>query len=191
MRTDTVVLIGPIGTGKSTVAALLAERMGVPRHPMDDDRWRYYEEIGYSKETEKTLREGEGFSALARYWKPFEAHAVERILEEHRDCVIDFGAGHSVYDDAEQFTRVERALADYAHVVLLLPSPDLDRSVGLLRERTRTFMGWDGVIDGFDWHEHFVKHPSNHRLAKKVVYSEGKTAEQTCEDVLAAVRAPG
>lgn len=29
---DDVVLIGPIGVGKSTVAALLADALGVPRH---------------------------------------------------------------------------------------------------------------------------------------------------------------
>jgi len=53
-------------------------------------------------------------------------------------------------------------------VVLVLPSPDLDESVRMLKERV-----WDGVAGGFDFHEHFVKHRSNHRLARIVVYTKG------------------
>jgi hypothetical protein len=29
---------------------------------------------------QKSLWEQQGFDAVARYWKPFEAHAVERLL---------------------------------------------------------------------------------------------------------------
>lgn len=32
---------------------------------------------------------------------------------------------------------------------------------------------------------HFVKHPSNYRLAKAVVYTEGKTPEQTADEIFA------
>ena len=32
---------------------------------------------------------------------------------------------------------------------------------------------------------HFVKHPSNYRLAKAIVYTEGKTPEQSADEILA------
>lgn len=32
---------------------------------------------------------------------------------------------------------------------------------------------------------HFVKHPSNYRLAKAIVYTEGKAPEQTVDEILA------
>jgi hypothetical protein len=36
---------------------------------------------------------------------------------------------------------------------------------------------------GFDWHRHFVTHPSNRALAKLIVYTAGQTPEQTCDAV--------
>ncbi len=130
-----IILIGPIGAGKSTVAALLAERTGLPRHPMDELRWDYYRQAGYDDAGAAKAEEREGFYGLAQYWKPFEADVVERIVVEHPDSVIDFGAGHSVYEEAELFARVQRALTPFPNVVLLLPSPDPDESVRILQKR--------------------------------------------------------
>ena len=47
-RSD-IILIGPIGTGKSTLGRLLAAKLGLPQVSMDDVRWDYYREIGYGK----------------------------------------------------------------------------------------------------------------------------------------------
>jgi hypothetical protein len=179
MKTD-IILIGPVGTGKSTLGKLLAEKLGLPQCSMDDLRWDYYKEIGFSEEEQNQILEKEGFIGMARYWKPFEAHAVERLLSEHHNCVIDFGAGHSVFEDDALFARVAAALQPYENVVLVLPSPDLDESVAMLRERN-----WDGLADGFDFHEHFVKHHSNHGLAKKMVYTKGKSPEETRDEIIA------
>jgi shikimate kinase len=175
-----VILIGPIGAGKSTVGKLLAERLGVPQVAMDSVRFGYYKEIGYDEALADELGRREGFASKYRYWKPFEIYAVERVLSDHRDCVIDFGGGHSVYEDDALFERARRALAPYANVVLLLPSPDLDESVRVLRERR----GGPIIDHGLDFDEHFVKHHSNHDLATLTVYTKDQTADQTCAEIL-------
>lgn len=180
-----IILIGPVGTGKSTLGQLLADKLGLPRAPMDDRRWDYYKEIGYSDETAQEISGKEGFLGLYRYWKPFEAHAVERLLADNQGCVIDFGAGHSVFEDEALFARVAQTLRPYPNVVLILPSPDLDESVRLLRESR-----WDGMAGDFDFHAHFVKHHSNFDLAKFTVYTQGKTPEQTRDEILALVNDP-
>ena len=177
-----IILIGPIGSGKSTLARLLSEKTGLPRCGMDMERWTYMKEVGYDEETERRIKEKEGWRGVFRYWKPFEAHLVERLLAEHPDSVIDFGASQSVYEDEADLSRVERALAPFENVFLLLPSPDLDESLRILKARV-----WNGVTGGFDFQEHFVKHPSNARLAKHTVYTEGKTPEHTCEEILRAL----
>jgi shikimate kinase len=178
-----IILIGPIGAGKSTHGKLLSEALQLPRCAVDAVRFDYYKEIGYDEALAKKIQEKDGFAGLYRYWKLFEIYAVERLLVEHRDCVIDFGGGHSVYEDDALFARAQQALAPYANVILLLPSPDLDESVRLLTERTGPIHGSD-----FDFHEHFVKHHSNHDLATRVVYTHGKTPEQTRDEILGLVR---
>jgi hypothetical protein len=70
--------------------------------------------------------------------------------------------------------------------VLVLPSPDLDESVAVLRQREGEI-----VSDGFDFHEHFTKHHSNHDLAKFVVYTKGKTPEETCDEILRKIAEAG
>jgi shikimate kinase len=174
-----IILIGPIGVGKSTIGALLARKLGVSRVSLDEVRFKYYRQIGYDEMLAERIGREQGFRALYSYWKPFEAYAVERVLAEFSDCVIDFGAGHSVYEDEALFARVRHALQPYANVVLLLPCANLDESVRILRARHGEY-----TSHGMDFHEHFVKHSFNHALAKVVVYTNEKTPAEACDEIL-------
>ena len=75
-----IILIGPIGAGKSTVGSLLANWLDLTQCSMDEYRWNYYKEIGYDEELATYKRKTEGFWGVYQYWKPFEAYAVERLL---------------------------------------------------------------------------------------------------------------
>jgi shikimate kinase len=178
MYTD-IILIGPQGCGKSTIGELLSRKLGLPQCSMDKLRWDYYKEIGYDQEKANELLDTHGFYELYKYQKPFDAYAVERLLAKRNGCVIDFGSGHSIYEDDELFRRVKKAMEPYKNVVLLLPSPDPDESVKILDDK----FGED-KSGGMDFHEHFVKHHSNYDLAKIIVYIKNKTPQQTCEEIL-------
>lgn len=176
-----IILIGPIGAGKSTVGGLLSESLGIPQVSMDDVRFEYYKEIGYDTDYAATLRQEKGLPALIAYWKPFEVHAVERLLADHRDCVFDLGAGHTVYEDSGLFERVSRALSPFRNVILLLPDPDVELSLDIM-ERFDPVLQRDREIN-----RHFLIHPSNSLLARHTIYWRGYTAEQTRDAVLAVV----
>lgn len=184
---STIILIGPMSAGKSTIAALLAEKLVCPRYSLDDKRWEYYQEIGYDEAKASEISKADGMIGLLHYWKPFEAHAVVRMLSEHGSGVIDFGAGHSVYEDDALFKRVQDALALYPFVFLLLPSPDSDKSVKILNSRFVQMLAEEGIeADSriLEINEHFVKHPSNALLAKTTIYTEGKTPDETCAEIM-------
>lgn len=176
---STIILIGPINAGKSTIGKLLSEKLGLPQCSMDSVRFEYYKEIGYDEGLAHRIFEAEGFWGVYKYWKPFEAYAVERILSERTNCVIDFGAGHSVYEDDVLFKQVQQVLAPYPNIILLLPTTDPDESLDILNERDESFREMKPNIN-----DHFIKHHSNYDLAKVITYTNGKTPEETCEEIL-------
>lgn len=173
-----LILIGPEGTGKSTIGKLLSQKLNLPQVSMDEIRWEYYKEIGWDADTQKKIREQQGFAGVYRYWKQFEIYGVERLLSEHSNCVIDFGAGHSVYENDADFARTRELLSPYRNVILLLPSPDFDESVEILKQRSQL------TIDGVEINRFFMTHPSNRKLAKQVFYTKGKTPKETKEEIL-------
>jgi shikimate kinase len=178
-----IILIGPIGAGKSTVGELLAQKLNIPQVSMDDLRFEYYNEIGYDAELGRKIRETEGFWGIYRYWKPFEAHAVKRILADHQGYVIDFGAGHSVFEDETLFAQVKQTLSPFPNVILLIPSPNHDESIAILNEREEWLKDMKPNIN-----EHFVKHSSNYALAKHIVYTKNKSPVETCDEILSLLQ---
>ena len=177
-----IILIGPVGSGKSTIGALLSKRLDLPRHSMDEVRWKYYAEIGYDMDLAREKLTTEGFWGLYHYWKPFDAYAVKRLLGDFRDCVFDFGGAHSVFEDDNLFEQVRELLAPYSHVILLIPSPDLDESVQILNAGNKY------TDEQREVNEHFIRHHSNYDLAKYTVYTKDKTPEETCDEILNWIR---
>jgi shikimate kinase len=185
MITD-IVLIGPMRAGKSVLSGLLARALGVPNAPFDEVGMKYCAEAGLDPARAQLLRETEGELSRYRYFEQFLLPVLERYLRENRNCVIDLGAGLSVYWEATDFERAQQLLAPYRNVILILPSPDLDESAAVLRDRTNQ-IAWLNRIreqEGIDLNERFLYHNSNFDLAKFIVYTKGKTPLETAEEIL-------
>ena len=180
---DDIVLIGPTKVGKSTVASRLGSKLGLPVVTMDDLRDGYYRELGYDAAFARRLFERDGAASLWCYLKAFDPYAVERLLAEHRCCVIDMGGGSSVHEHDDQLRRVARALAPYKNVVLLLPFPDRAESLRFLDERT----GWGGKERNIN--RNLLSHRSNYELATLTVYTANRTPDDIADEILSR-RAP-
>ena len=179
-----VVIIGPVGVGKSTQGALVAEAINKQSLSLDTIANDYYEANGFSMAYYQKAKKEQGLLEAYRQWWPSLAYAAQQVVNDYPGHVIDFGAGHSHYDDEKLFEGVELALSDILNVILLLPSPDLDHSVTVLRERCTKQRGRDWIANGYDFIEHWVKDECNHRLATMTIYTEGKTSEETRNEIV-------
>jgi shikimate kinase len=173
-----IILIGPPAIGKSTISRLLAAQLDLPLYALDAREHMYPPELGYDADHVAQLFQTQGIRGVWRYEQPFLAAHLDQIIRDHQDGIIDFGAGHSVFENDIHLAQVERILAPHPNVVLLLPSPDLDESIRILKERPRT------TIDGIDANRYLIEHPAYARLATIVAYTEGQTPEETCRVII-------
>lgn len=173
-----IVLIGPVGVGKTTVSRLVAERLGVPKISMDDVIFDYFREVGFDENHWKLIGERLGRPGAYRYLKVFGSYGVKRILEDHRDCVFDFGGGGVMGEFPDELAAMKNALLAFENVVLLIPCADKRESLQFLYERLKINPpGWTIL-------EHLVFHPTHEELAKHTVFVKGKTPEQVCDEIL-------
>jgi shikimate kinase len=113
-----VVLVGPPGSGKSTAARLLAERLGTTWRDTDID----VEQLAGASISDIFVDHGE------THFRELEARAVETALAEH-DGVLAVGGG-AVLDDTT------RARLDGLRVVFLDVSiTDAAKRIGFNRDR--------------------------------------------------------
>lgn len=187
-----IVLIGPTGSGKSSVAVVLAELLGWPVVELDDLREAWYPEFGLNPEDERAARERGGLLELIATWKPYELLSVERVMKEHlTGTVIAFGGGQSVYAKEEDILGVKEALSVAGRVILLLPSDDPDTCLEILRDRMRheEFVQQQGdpealVRDFTPILKTQIQSESNTRLATELIVTGQSTPEEIARHIL-------
>lgn len=193
---QTVIIIGPMAAGKTTVSGLVAAQLGTQHVALDDVCRSYYEEEGYNRAHAEELLVSQGETGFINYVAPYYAYAVQRVLEDHPGCVLDFGAGHVVHDDPSLFERVRATLAPHQNVILLLPSADLDESIAILHDRILLRVAeYAEEGEDYSWaideNKRFILHPSNMRLAKATVYTKDQSPEETSQEIIQLVANEG
>ena len=184
-----IIIIGPVGTGKSTQGQLIAKALNKRSLSLDSVANDYYEASGFGSLQFQEAKKEKGYLEAYRLWWPSLAYAAQQVVKDYNDCVIDFGAGHSHYEDEILFEGIRKALAHYQNVIFLLPARDLDRSVSILRQRSIEERKRDWIHDGYDFIEHWVKDDCNRLLSTKTFYTEGKTPEELRDEILESFNA--
>ncbi len=116
---NSIILIGPVGVGKSTISDALVNVLGMPQISMDDMRKIYYPRYGFNKEqSDKLLKQD--LKLWLMYQKQFEIKMVEEVLGKLTEpAVIDFGASQAHYFDNANKNKVAELLKPFNHVVSL------------------------------------------------------------------------
>ena len=181
MRSEPIILIGPMKAGKSTVGKLLAAQLDLPFVSLDRLEERYIEPAGFDSALAKQIQAEEGDLAWYTYRRAFFDTAVIRFLAEHEQGVLDLGGGHPILPDETKQARVNEALAPCRNVVLLLPTPDLQTSIQILKTRQKP------KYLNPDLNEIFLADDRFLQMAKYVFYTEGKSAEDMCAEIIDAL----
>ncbi|MHC1734126.1 MAG: shikimate kinase [Erysipelotrichaceae bacterium] len=180
-----ILLIGPMGIGKTTISEALAKHYGLPLVDVDDLRKEYYAKMpGYSRDEMHAIYASGG--DLHAYFEPFETQQVEMLLELDEPAVFDFGGGHTVKSEG-YFKRIFAAFQPYENVVLLTISPDLEETIRDLHFDHREGIETQHLEQYNAMNRKFVESGCNEKLAKRVVYRTGKTVEQTLAEIIAWV----
>jgi hypothetical protein len=182
-----IILIGPMGVGKTTTGLLMSQKLQVQSICLDDISLYYYYKQGYSVATANQLMQERGPVGMYAYMKPLDANSVIQMLNDFNQCVFDLGAGQSVYEDEALFEQIQQALGPYENVVLLIPASDHAESLAYLLNRAGE-MGITPTDEQVALLKHFIEHPSNWKLAKHVIFIKDKNPETICDEVLAVTR---
>ena len=162
-----VVLIGPPGAGKTTVGAVLAQRLGITVRDTDED----VEERAGKSVAEIFVDDGE------ERFRELEREAVVAGLASHPG-VLALGGG-AVMDP-----RTEDDLRSHPVVFLDVELPAASKRIGFNASRPLLIGNpraqWKRLMD--------ARRPVYEGLAKITVQTDDKTPEQIADEILAQLR---
>ena len=189
MINNNIILIGPLATGKSTVAAKLSEITGLLNFPIDKLKWYYRFKNGYNLQTSTEILSNKGFEELIAYVEAFfGTNELKSILNEF-EGIIDLGATDSYCDTLQRMRELKRFFHDFPNIFLILPSKNKKKSKEILDQRLYKRYEKDPlkapVMESYmKMNEKFINSNYNRQIAKHVIYAADKSIETIAQEIL-------
>ena len=174
MNKETIILMGPIGVGKTTQAKLLSKELGMPLCSYDAIKSSYWKELGLSKEKADSIEKKHGLYAMLSYMNEFKSKTIQAIVKEHPAHIIDLGGSAQTFDEPHQIQMIKTLFDPIQNIFLLLPSPDIETSINSL----------PGLKEDFPINAYLIIHPTNTLFAKYTIYTQGKTPEKIKTEIV-------
>lgn len=166
---NSILLIGPMGTGKSTISKKLNEVTNMPRISLDDR-----EQLQHFYKSRGTFTN----------FKDFEFYLTSSVLTSMQvPSIIDFGAGHSIYENPIMFYEMQKLIGKFKNVELILPCENRDEALKIVNERLLS-RNAKNQQDAIDINKHFVESPCNYELATDIIYTQNMTQDEIANAIL-------
>jgi XRE family aerobic/anaerobic benzoate catabolism transcriptional regulator len=169
-RRGHVALVGLRGAGKSTLGALLAERMGAPFIELDR---RIEQESGVKLSAVFDLYGPAGFHRMER-------EALERVLETNERFVL--ATGGSIVNEPETFSRLRSAC--YTVWLKAKPEDHMHRVIAQGDKRPMAGSQWAMA----DLRKILAGREPLYEMADASVNTSGKTVKQAAAELAACVK---
>lgn len=165
---NSILLIGPMWAGKTTIANIISTTLNMPRISLDNR-----EQLNEFYSNEKSFNN----------FKDFEFYLTGSVLTTLTEpSVIDFGAGHSVYEDPVMFYEMSKLINKFTNVVYMIPSENKEESIQILNNRIlqrNKNLSSQTLKDN----RHFISMSCNEQLATIIQYTKDKTPEQISKEI--------
>lgn len=159
-----ILLIGPSGIGKTAIGKELSKRTGLEQLSLDR----------VANEDRRNGIRGK-FPNSDDYKLYLFNKVIENAKKNNSYGIVDFGAGHSVFESEEKFMQAKELLGDFQNIVLLQYSDDIDESLKVINARST-----GDIKDNL----HFITSECNTSLATMIVYTKNKTIEEIAEEII-------
>lgn len=168
LYTESILLIGPSGAGKSTVAEELRKITYMPRLSLD--------RIANADRRNGIRR---NYNSSDEYNLSLLQKVLDAAVKQGFPGIVDFGAGHSVFQSDEIFNEVKEILKPFDNIVLLLPSEDIEESIDIMAKRS---------TGDYSTNKEFIESPCNKTLSTMIVYGNNRTPQEIAIDILDRIK---
>jgi hypothetical protein len=156
----------------------LAEQLHRPFVSLDRLEQQYTQIAGFDANQASHLQTTQGDWAWYSYRRGFFDEAVAQFLRNHTSGVLELGGGHPIAPDDQKQARINEALAPFRNVVLLMPVPDLEASLAILKRRQKP------ERLNPDLNELLLKDGRFFEMAKWIIYTHRKLPDEVCQDII-------
>ena len=170
---NSIIFIGPMGSLKSSTSSVVNSVLNMPKISLDD---------------RETLKEYYNKRSEFEDFKDFEFYLSSSVLTNLKvPAIIDFGAGHSVYEDPIMFYEFQKLMSRFSNVVYLIPSLDKEESIQILNERLLE-RNPNESPETFNANKHFINMPCNEGVSTIREVTGSKDIQEICDEVISKIQ---
>ena len=101
--------------------------------------------------------------------------------------IIDFGAGHSVYENPIMFYEFQKIINKFSNVIYMIPSENREESLEILNNRVLQ-RNPNEHLSQLNSNRRFVNAQCNDRLFTMKILTKDKSIKDICEEIAAHVQ---